>query len=360
MISVRISSPLTQANVHELARLDKAVVSCVFTTAIFGGFTTATITLAAGWRTPVPAGAHVEIFWNGELVWEGQRRRPKKIGRDLRSLECVGYGTTLSDANWMQTAQLAGTNEILFQSNLCLQAAMAMAPLLSRGPIWGSPAVNHQLSIFDGMTLWAIATLLGNEAGFDWAVWEGRQANFTARVQPATADYLIAEDDVSSLEVDDSSVWTRVTVGYTDAITKAVNQLSTTAVSYAAEAQQGVVRAIRIPGGTLDAAGASSHAQTYLAQHINPQIAGSIGPYATLKQPFGGYTPGPMVRSGQWVQVQNIDLWLPIVQTSCNEAGLCTVTLGAQLWNLFGNLASLNIGINALKQGLNLVTGAKA
>jgi hypothetical protein len=368
MLSVRISSPLTQPNVHELVRLEaNAIASATWSTAIPGGYTTATITLVPGRRDPVPAGAHVELFWDGEPVWEGQRRRPKLIGRDLNTLECAGYGTTLSDAEVMQTAELAGPTEAQYPSATCLLLAMAMAPLLSVGPTWGQPAVNHPLSIFDGMTLWAVAQQLGNEAGFDWSVWQNRQASFVARVVPATVDYLIAEDDVSSFEIDDSAVWTRVSVAYTDAAT-GVPVLTQTFPSYAAEAQQGVIRHTRLPGGTLDASGAFAQAQTYLAQHIVPTISASLGPYSRLKTPFGSYTPGPFVQSRQWVQIQNREprdshgngVSLPIVQTSCDQNGMVTATLGQPLWDIYGNLAAVNAAVGALKAGLNPVTGARA
>jgi hypothetical protein len=309
MLSLRISSPLSQGTPVEIVRLDTAIATATWTTAIQFGWTTASVTLKTGRRNPVPAGAHCELFWDGNLVYEGMRRRPKLVGKDLDTLEMVGYGTALSDADVMETKALAtaGPLEPQYTSNICLTQAMAMAPLLSIGAVWGSPAVSHALSIFDGMTLAAIATQLGNESGFDWAVWEGRRASFTARTAPTTADYLIAEDDVTDWEIDDSSVWTRVSVQYTDSLSGST-VTSPIFPSYAAEAQLGVIRHTRLSGGTLDAPGAFAQAQTYLAQHITPTIAGTLGPYSQLKQPFGGYAPGPYVRSAQWAKIQGRDI----------------------------------------------------
>lgn len=137
-------------------------------------------------------------------------------------------------------------------------------------------------------------------------------------------------------------------------------------------AAEGVVRHTRLSGGTLDAAGANAMGQTYLAQHVQPTISGTLGPYAKLKQPFGSYTPGPFVRAGQWVQIQNRDqfqpaqtapsgtMMLPIVQTQCDAAGMVTATLGAFPFSIYGNLARLNQAVTAVKAGLNPVTGAKA
>jgi hypothetical protein len=368
MISVRVSSSLLGATpAHEIVRLDTAVSNCTWSTSIFGGFNTATITLIANYRHQIPVGAHIEIFWDGELVFEGMRRRPTLLGRDVRSLDVVGYATALGDASVFRAKAFVG--EQIYTANVCLAQAMAMQPLLSVGPVWGAPAVQHALSVFNGQNLWQIAQRLYNETGYDWAVWEQRRASFTQRVAPALADYLIAEDDITSWQEDDSNIWTRVSAAYTD-ITSGQATETEMYVNKAAEAAGSPPREIQLSVGTTDAAGAETQAQTYLAQHANPAVSTYVGPYPMLKRP-SGYTPGQYVRAGQWCELQNRNfgqdtgtvsggLMLPIVLTQHDSMGNCTATLGSLSFDLVGRLRTLESVSVAVKAGLNPVSGAAA
>lgn len=369
MFSLRVATPLTQGDPPTpLIDLTNAVTGGSFTTALPAGYANASLTLKPGWRDPLPDGAHLAIYpmtgeAKGGVCWEGQRRRPTYAGRDLVGVEASGYALTLSDADMLSTAQLKSTTEQQLAAGDILRYTQAqIAPLLRFGPVWDSPAVYHPLSMFDGRNLWEVAGQLGTESGFDWCVWANREASFTQRVAPAQPDYLIAVADCPQWELDDSAIYTRITVAYTDS-TGGAAAVTPTQIDYAAEARRGVVRHKVVQGGTTDESGAVAYARTTLRNSVTPTLRATIGPVTRLRGYYGDATPGYAVQAGQWVQIGGQGEQrgtTVIVQTSCDwVTGAVTLQLGAPLLDTAGRLAHLATAVQYVKGGTNPNTLAR-
>ncbi len=342
-----------------------------FTTNIVGGFVSATLTFAPGWRDCLYEGDHVEIFapgdgGGGQILWEGKRRRPTYNGRDIATCELAGYAPATMDCNPFQTSSLAaaGTAELQYPANRILEFALAQTKLLQVNN-FGSPAVQHTLSSFDGRTPWQVMDQLSTEAGYAFQCYDGRLCTWQARTPPATPDYLIPIDECSSWQVDDSAVFTRVQVKYTDVVTGATATTDVNnATDHNAENRIGTSRLTVIQGGKTSAAGATLYAQTYLAAHSTPLITASLTT-RQLRKPNGDRVPAYGARSGQWVQIgDSLEAGdrgtVQIVQTTVDWTGQLTAQLGQLVQNNTGLMTEVLRVMAAVKTGSNPNSGSAA
>lgn len=368
MFQLNIYTPLSQetptAPRQLLARLDNAVTDGNFDCDIAGGYSGAHFTLKPGWLDTVPPGAHIEVRENGSVRWEGMRLRPKYAGRHIVGLEARGYALALTDCNPWETDGLTAPS---YDAATIIARAMAQCvPPITVGAIWQQPEISHPLSDFNDRTPWQVQQQLCAESGYDWQVWEGLQMSLVARTPPAvgSADYQVAIEDCTDWEPDDSSVFTRITVKYTDASTGAAAETQQF-VNGVAEEQQGVVRANILNIGTTNAAGAAAYAQAKLLQTATPQIRAVIGPVSRLRRTAAIGTPASQVRPGEWVQIGAAEEQSRppqvIVHTSVAwKTGMGTFQLGAPKLDIVGSIVSMQRVTSAVVMASNPLSGAPA
>lgn len=365
--NVNVYTPLSQetaTNPRQLiARLDNAITAGNFDRDIAGGFTQAKFTLRPGWLDTVPSGAHVEVREKGNLRWEGMRVRPKRGGRHIVALECRGYALALTDCNPLQTAGITSPS---YDGAGVIAVAMqnAPAPGFSIGPTWQIPSVYHSLSEFDGRTPWQIQQSICAESGYDWQVWDDRQMTLTQRVAPnvGAADYQVPLDWCQEWEEDDSTIFTRITVKYTDSTT---GSAATTQqfVDSAAETRLGVSRATILSIGKVSAAYAANYAQTRLRATVYPQVRAVVS-FSQLRATKAIAVQAAQVRPGQWVQVgapeEPSRPPQVIVHSSVAWNGMGTFQLGAPPLDAVGAIVGMQRVTSAVLAASNPLTGAAA
>lgn len=327
LFTLRFYTPVGSTRAYQrtdLIDVDPDVTSLTFSKQLPGGYQTLQVGILSQFATPdglkqmatldrgvyAPDYAHVELWAGLYKVWEGRLALSKGTGgTGVTSLQATGYGVgAIKDTYLLPTANLSNT--VTLRNLMAL--IQAQVPTFTAGDISG-PAAPSTVLISDlryktpAQCLDMLTKQADGENLWQWAVWDKRRIEITAKIAPPVPDYHVPLDDTVSWSRDQDAAFGKVLVQFTDPtggvpFTNYTNAITNPDFT----TKYGVSRSQVIVAGQLVPPQAIARGNIWLLEHADPiptyTITRSGGRGMELLR-GGAEVPAYQPRPGQWVLI---------------------------------------------------------
>lgn len=295
---------------------------------------------------------HVEVSVGSSVVYEGLLAAPRIDGGVTRGLSFSGYGPGLAHKMHYEAASAATTTAL----NIIRDAVAQTGGLFSLSPDCVDSGALHAYREFDGSNLGQILTTLAAEGDgvseWMWTVYAGRTIRFVPRRPAATPTYRLSVGRGVVIDSDYSGVYDAARLRDGELLTRwfyAPGMDETTAT-----------RRITLSGAVPSRVTAQQFAQTWIATHGLPALAGGVtlGSDAALPTLDGGSRAAYLAQAGETVTIEGYGAALVSRVSASLLQRTVTLALGQPSpQSLGGMLARVQQTTEAVRAGVSPVTG---